>query len=52
MHIDQNKEYATFKIERKESGDIKNIFRSQHYNTESRLHDRDEKEKKKKNYNN
>ena len=29
MHIDENKEYATFKIERKESGDIKKyIFRS------------------------
>ena len=26
MHIDQNKEYATFKIERKESGDIKKIY--------------------------
>ena len=25
MHIDQNKEYATFKIKRKESGDLKNI---------------------------
>ena len=26
MHIDQNKEYATFKIQRKESGDIKKIY--------------------------
>ena len=26
MYIDQNKEYATFKIERKESGDIKKIY--------------------------
>ena len=25
MHIDQNKEYTTFKMERKESGDIKKI---------------------------
>ena len=26
MYIDQNQEYATFKIERKESGDIKKIY--------------------------
>ena len=26
MHIDQNKEYAIFKIERKENGDIKKIY--------------------------
>ena len=26
MHIDQNKEYATFKINITESGDIKNIY--------------------------
>ena len=26
MYINQNKEYATFKIERKESGDIKKIY--------------------------
>ena len=25
MYIDQNKEYATFKLERKESGDIKKM---------------------------
>ena len=26
MHIDQNKEYAKFMIQRKESGDIKKIY--------------------------
>ena len=26
IHIDQNKEYATFKMQRKESGDIKKIY--------------------------
>ena len=26
MYIDQDKEYATFKMERKESGDIKKIY--------------------------
>ena len=26
MHIDQNKDYTTFKIQRKESGDIKKIY--------------------------
>ena len=26
MYIDQNKEYATFEIEKKESGDIKKIY--------------------------
>ena len=26
IHIDQNKEYAKFMIQRKESGDIKNIY--------------------------
>ena len=46
MHNDQNKELAKFKTERKKSGDIKKTC----YNTESRLHDRDVKRKKKENH--
>ena len=47
IHIDQNKEYTTFKIERKESGDIKKIYSDHNIILKVDL-DRDAKGKKRK----